>query len=279
MTIHTFGLNTTNTSQSCEDAGMVQGFPNSPQGAGNRFYVSNVSGNQSNALIKFPSIKSVFDGLGAVTVNSVSLKFRRLNNVTAPSRNIKIRRLLVAFNQAQVTWNNRVSGTPWGTSGARGAGDASSTILATAVMPSTGGAYFTVTGSALTQWFKDVIAGTIPDYGLLIELENAATTGSGDFDIAAGEGTNGQRPFLEVDYTAVVPPTANTTNVSVNNLSNTATITITLSSEALAGGVSGVINTEEISALAGINFAGQTNVPFTIPQGQTTGTITIPIIP
>lgn len=230
MTIHTFGLNTTNTTQSCVDSGMVQGFPNSPQGAGNRFYVSNVSGNKSNALIYFPGLKAAFDAIGPVMINSVSLKLRRLNNVTAPSRNIQLRRLLVAFNEAQVTWNIRATGTPWGTAGAQGAGDAESTVLATALMPSSGGAYFTVTSAELTEWFRGVIAGTIADLGFLVALENPTTIGSGDFDIASKEGTNGQRPYLEIDYTPLTPPNITVDDVTVTNLSGVATLTISLSS-------------------------------------------------
>ena len=276
MTIHTFGLNTTNTTQSCVDSGMVQVFPNSPQGAGNRFYVSNVSGNQSNALIYFPGLKAAFDAIGPVVINSVSLKLRRLNNVTAPSRNIQLRRLLVSFNEAQATWNIRATGTPWGTAGAQGAGDAESTVLATALMPSSAGAYFTVTSAELAEWFRGVIAGTITDLGFLVALENPTTIGSGDFDIASKEGTNGQRPYLEIDYTPLTPPNISVDDVTVTNLSGVAMAVVSLSAGAPVGGVTVNYATQDDTATAPAYYTA-TSGTLTFAEGETTKNVTVSI--
>lgn len=279
MTIRTFGLNTTNDVQSWADAGIQQSAPNVAQGENDRFCVSNVSGNQSAALVHCPGMKTFFDSVGTVTINSVTLRLRRLNNVTAPNRNVQLRRLLVPFTEAKATWNIRATGTPWGTAGAKGAGDADSTILGTGSMPSGAGAYFSVTGAGLSTWVSNVNNGSIPDYGLLLELENPGTIGSGDFDIGSRERTDGQRPFIEIDYTAIAYPTVSTTDVTVNNLSGNAVVTITLSSDALVGGVSGTVNTADITAIAGVDYTAQTGVAFSIPEGQTSGTITIPILP
>lgn len=281
MTIATFGLNTTNTVQQWEDVYLSQAIPGtvSPGGV-NTLYISNPSGSQKKIVFRAPGIKTFFDGVGAVTINSATLKWRRANNVTAPSRNVEVRKLLVAFNELQATWNSRLTGTAWGTAGAIGAGDVDATVLATGLMPSTGGAYFNMTGAGLTAWVAGIVDGSITtDYGFTISLENPTTSGSGDFDLNSSSTTNGLRPYLEIDYTTIAYPTVSTTDVTVNNLSGNAVVTITLSSDALAGGVSGTVNTADITAIAGVDYTAQTGVAFSIPEGSASGTITIPILP
>lgn len=281
MTIATFGLNTTNTVQQWEDVYLSQASPTSVSPGGNtRLYISNPSGNQKNVVFRAPGIKAHFDAVGPVTINSATVKLRRVNNVTAPSRNVELRKLLVAFNEAQSTWNNRVTGTPWGTAGAIGAGDVDATVLATGLMPATGLQYFSITGAGLTAFVAGLVDGSITsDLGYTISLENPTTTGSGDFDLNSSNDTNGNRPYLEVDYTTIAYPTVSTTDVTVNNLSGNAIVTITLSSDALAGGVSGTVNTADITAIAGVDYTAQTGVAFSIPEGSASGTITIPILP
>ena len=282
MTIATFGLNTTNTVQQWEDVYLSQGNPGtvSPGGV-NTLYVSNVSGsNQNKIVFRAPGIKSFFDGVGAVVINSVILKWRRANTVAGPSRNLEVRRLLVSFGETQATWNSRLTGTAWGTAGAIGAGDVDATVLATASIPTSGGAYFNISGSGLTAWVAGIVDGSITsDFGFTISLENPTTSGSGNFDFNSSNSTNGLRPYLEIDYTTIAYPTVSTTDVTVNNLSGNAVVTITLSSDALVGGVSGTVNTADITAIAGIDYTAQTGVAFSIPEGSASGTITIPILP
>lgn len=281
MTIATFGLNTTNTVQQWEDVYISQEYPSIVSSGGiNALYVSNVSGNQKKIIFKAPGIKSFFDGVGGVTINSAVLKWRRGNSVAAPNRNAELRRLLVSFNELQSTWNNRITGTPWGTSGAIGAGDVESTVLASGAMTATGGQYITISGAGLTSWVAGVVDGSITvDNGFSISVENPTTSGSGDFDFNSSNSTNGLRPYLEINYTTIAYPTVSTTDVTVNNLSGTAVVTITLSSDALAGGVSGTVNTADITAIAGVDYTAQTGVAFSIPEGSASGTITIPILP
>lgn len=281
MTIATFGLNTTDTVQQWEDVYLSQALPNSVSPGGNtRLYISNPSGSQKKIVFRAPGIKTFFDGVGAVTINSATVKYRRWNNVTGPSRNVELRKLLVVFNETQASWNNRLTGTPWGTAGATGAGDVDPTVLATGLMPATGNQYFNVTGAGLTAWVAGVVDGSITnDFGFTLSLENPTTTGSGDFDFNSSNSTNGLRPYLEIDYTTIAYPTVSTTDVTVNNLSGNAVVTITLSSDALVGGVSGTVNTADITAIAGVDYTAQTGVAFSIPEGSASGTITIPILP
>lgn len=278
MTIHTFGLNSNNTVQSCVDAELNQASPTSV-GNGDRFSVSNVSGNQKKAVIFFPGIKSVFDAIGAITINSVTLRLRRLNTVTAPNRNVELRRLLVSFTESQTTWNNRATGTAWGTAGALGAGDADTVVLATGVMPSSGGSYFAVSGAGLTQLVRDIVAGTVTDYGFVIALENPTTTGSGDFDIGSAQrGTDLQRPYLEIDYTIAAPPTVTVADWNGTSLDGNASFVLTLSSEAPVGGCS--VSYASVDGTS-TNGTDHSNVSGTVSfvQGELTKTILVPVIP
>lgn len=282
MTIATFGLNTTNTVQQWEDVYLSQQNPSivSPGGI-NTLYVSNTDGIKQNKIVfRAPGIKSFFDGVGAVVINSAILKWRRSNTVAGPSRNLEVRRLLVSFGETQSTWNNRLSGTAWGTAGAIGAGDVESTVLASGAMTATGGQYITISGAGLTSWVAGVVDGSITvDNGFSISVEDPTTSGSGNFDFNSSNSTNGLRPYLEIDYTTIAYPTVSTTDVTVNNLSGNAVVTITLSSDALAGGVSGTVNTADITAIAGVDYTAQTGVAFSIPEGSASGTITIQILP
>ena len=278
MSLITFGLNTGNTVQATADTCLVQGYPNTVQGAGNRFYVSNVSGSQNKSLVFFSGIKAALDAIGPLTINSVTLRLRRLNNVTAPSRNIEVRRLLVTFTEAQATWNNRATATPWGAAGAIGAGDVESTPIGTAVMPSTGGAYFSVTGAAMKAWVEGILAGTFTDYGVIISLENPTTVGSGDFDIASKEATDGQRPYLEIDYTVVAPPSLTISDVTVNNHSGTATVVVSLSAGAPPGGVTVNYATQDDTATAPAYYTAATGT-LTFAEGESTKNVTVSIVP
>lgn len=282
MTIATFGLNTTNTVQQWEDVYLSQALPGTVSPGGNtRLYISNPSGNQKKVVFRAPGIKTHFDAVGPVTINSATVKWRRVNNVTAPSRNVELRKLLVAFSETQATWNSRLTATAWGTAGAIGAGDVDATVLATGSMPATGSpTYFDISGAGLTSWVAGIVDGSITDdFGFTISLENPTTTGSGDFDLNSSNDTNGNRPYLEIDYTTIAYPTASISDVTVNNLSGNAVLTVTLSSDALVGGVAGLINTNDITAIAGIDYTAQVNVAFSIAEGESSGTITIPILP
>lgn len=278
MTITTFGLNTTNNVQTWADAGIMQSLPNSVQGGNDRFYVSNTSGSQSAAVFSAPGLKAFFDTLGSVTINKVTLRLRRLNNVTAPSRNIQLRRLLVPFTEAQVTWNNRATGTPWQGAGVSGAGDADSEVLATALMPSSGGAYFAVTAPALATWLTSVISGAVQNHGFLVTLENPTVAGSGDFDLTSKERTDGQRPYLEIDYTPLTPPNITVDDVTVTNLSGVATFTISLSNS-FPYPVTVYRKTTDDTATAPEDYTALPIALVTFAPGETEKTVDVSLVP
>jgi len=276
MTTVTIGGRTADTYPGVLDTVIQQSSPTTTSGSVDRFQVSlAVAGQERKALLQFTGLSNI---VGPVTVSSVVLSLFRLNNVTAPNRLINCKKILRAVTEAGASWNNYAAATPWQTAGARGALDIDNTVLATGTIPSTGNQRFTVSGAGLTALVQDVINGVVSNPWLILEVATA-TVESGDFDIASTQrATESQRPYMEVTFT---PLTANASmpGVDCTRYDGSVTVTVFLDAAAPVGGVSGTVNTADITAVAGVDYTAQVNVPFSIPQGQASGTITIPILP
>lgn len=260
------------------DTHIQKNTPTTNYGADQSFYVSAAtSANIWRGLIKFAGLAPPG---GVITVSSAVLTLKN-KDAAASSRVMEVRRLLSTWDHLQATYNNRLTGTPWNVSGVIGGTDVNATVLATGTMPTGAETFFNVSGAGFTQYVQDVMNGVITDYGVLLCVSDDATV----FDtvprrLSASNSTIAtNRPTLVVTYTTSVIPTVSTTDVTVNNLSGNAVVTITLSSDALVGGVNGTINTADITAAAGVDYTAQTGVAFSIPEGSASGTITIPILP
>jgi hypothetical protein len=75
------------------------------------------------------------------------------------------------------------------------------------------------------------------------------------------------------------PPNWTISNPTVNRNAGTVTLVVTADAPAPVGGLSGVVNTYDIVAVAGTHYTAQVAVPFSIAAGQTTGNIVVPILP
>ena len=86
---------------------------------------------------------------------------------------------------------------------------------------------------------------------------------------------------LRTAYAAIVFVVPNWTisSPTVDSDAGTVTLVVTLDAPALSGGFSGLVNTNDITAVAGVDYTAQVNVPFSIAEGNTTGNIVIPILP
>lgn len=260
------------------DTHIQKNTPTTNYGADQSFYVSAAtSANIWRGLIKFAGLAPPG---GVITVSSAVLTLKN-RDAAASSRVMEVRRLLSTWDHLQATYNNRLTGTSWNVAGVIGGTDVNATVLATGTMPTGAETFFNVSGAGFNQYVQDVMNGVITDYGLLLCVIDDTTVFDGiNRRVGASDNTTPtNRPTLVVTYTTSTPPTISTTDVTVTNLSGTATVTITLSSEALVGGVSGTVNTANITAVAGVDYTAQTGVAFSIPEGQTSGTITIPILP
>lgn len=260
------------------DTHIQKNTPTTNFGSAQSFYVSaSSSANIWRGLIKFAGLAPPG---GFITVSSAVLTLKN-RDAAASSRVMEVRRLLSTWEGLQATYNNRITGTPWNVAGVIGGTDVDATVIATGTMPTTSETNFDVSGAGFTQYVQDVMNGAITDYGVLLCVINDTTVFDGiNRRLGASDNTTAtNRPTLVVTYTTSTPPTVSTTDVSVTNLSGNATVTITLSAAALAGGVSGTVNTADITAIAGVDYTAQTGVPFSIPEGQSSGTIIVPILP
>jgi hypothetical protein len=277
MTTVTFGLRTADTFQSLEDTTISQSLPNSVGGSSDRFYISCVNvGTSKKGIIKIPSAALANIPSNAV-VSAASLTITRLNN-GSPARNYEVKRLLVDPNEAQATWNIRATATNWQVAGASGAADVDATILATGAISTSGGAVMSISNEAIRSLVQSWVNGTLPNYGVLLQVENDGVAGGADFDFGSGQRTTvAQRPYWTITYDLPIPPNASITSTTVNNLAGTVTQTVTLSSSFVSELVYQV-QTESISATPGVDYVEHSET-LTFAPGETVKTVTIQILP
>jgi hypothetical protein len=115
-------------------------------------------------------------------------------NTCAAGNVITANPLTQAWNEAQATWNNRITDTAWTSAG----GTYTASYPATATTPISGWVTWNVL-SMVQAWF----AGTIPNYGLLLRQ----TTGSDVIGFYSSDYTDDPtlRPKLVVTW--IIPPT------------------------------------------------------------------------
>lgn len=277
MTTVTIGHRTGDT-PGLDDCSPSQALPTAANGTGDRVYVSSVSAGAAKRAIFLMS------GLSTIPSNAIvsaaSLTLYRINSAS-PTRNYNIHKLLKLPSEANSTWNNQTTGTPWTSGGASGDGtDADLTnIVATGAIPTGAGSTITISSAAFLSLVQGWIAGTVANYGILMKIDAEGTYSAGDFDIASGErSTEAQRPYLTVTYDIPTPPDITVSDVSVNNLSGTATFTVTLSAS-YPSDITIDCATANNTAIAGTDYTATSVTPLTITAGQTTGAVTVPIIP
>jgi len=114
-----------------------------------------------------------------------------------------MKRILRNWSESQSTWNIYSTGNNWTTAGGTSDGnDRSSTTTATKqIFNSDNGNYVQFTSAQLAADVQDMINTPANNFGWHIER----TDGSNDatyMGYTSSEGTDGQRPYLSVTYTA-----------------------------------------------------------------------------
>lgn len=279
MTTVTIGRRAADTYTGIVDTGISQALPNSTGGAGDRVNLAATAAGAAKRAIFLAT------GLSNIPTNAVvsaaSLNLYRINSATGGTRTYNIHKLLKLPSEANATWNNQTTATPWGTGGASSDGvDADITnVTATGTLPTGAGSTITVSSAAFTTLVQGWITGTIANYGILMKVDDEGVYTTGDFDIASGErSTDAQRPYLSVTYDLPTPPDITVGDVAVSNLSGTATFTVTLSAS-YPSDITVNCATANGTAIAGTDYTTTNVTPLTITSGQTTGTVTVPILP
>ena len=107
---------------------------------------------------------------------------------------------------------------------------------------------------------------------------SAGTTGTITHPLTGGYSTN-LMATLAIAQSAGPPPNWTISSPTVDSDAGTVTSVLTLDAPAPAGGVSGFFSTYDITATAGADYTARTGVVISIPEGDTSANLTIPILP
>ena len=214
---------------------------------------------------------------GPVTVTNAVLGMQ-VSGATAFTDPITIHQLKLPVSMTQATWNERQTGVSWPNGGNDPTTIEAAAASTTAATGSVG-TFVTWSGAGLNALVQGWINGTITNNGILIaRLDTTPNSRSSTFR-SSNNATLTARPYLTVTYDVGLPVNWTINSPTVNSDAGTVTLTVTLDGPAPGGGFSGLVNTYDITAVAGVDYTAQVAVPFSISAGNTTGNIVIPILP
>ena len=231
-------------------------------------------GDNARGVVKFGGLSNV---TGPVTVTSASIFLRSAN--TTATQVFALHRIKLALDATQLSWNNRLTGTPWPVAGAFDSASIDTTPVAS-VTGLTNGNWAEFTGAAVAALVAGWINGTLPNEGVLIKRNPEAEDAVPSSFMSSQSGTSVSRPYLVFTYEpAGPPPNWTISSPTVDSDAGTVTCVVTLDAPALPGGFSGEVDTHNITALAGVRYVAQVDAPFFIAEGGTTGNIVITLLP
>jgi len=234
------------------------------------------TGSHNRQMCKFP----IAAPGGTVTVTSATLTLFNLY-ARATSRTVEVRAFTEAWDPLAVSWTRKTPTGPvlWTVAGVIGGPEVGS-VIATGTIPAASNTSFDLTGAGLIAHCQSCLnSGT--DFGFLLNLIDDLTVDEVNYRGLAtpDNATLTRRPTLTIEYTAGTPVNWTINSPTVDSDAGTVTLTVTLDGPAPGGGFSGLVNTYDITAVAGVDYTAQVDVPFSISAGNTTGNIVIPILP
>lgn len=198
MTTALIGDNTTGmTYTGSIDTELSSAAPTTNAETGTTYYASKYSvGDHRNIVIKFGGLSNI---TGPVTVSAATLYLYYLTG--AADVVVSLYECLRAWVEAQATWNIYSTGNNWGTAGGTNASDRGSVIGTGTNGGSLAAGYYAYTGSGLVTLVQGWINLTTTNNGLHLERTDGADDNKYN-QFTSSEGTDGQRPYLDVTYTA-----------------------------------------------------------------------------
>lgn len=200
MTVVVIGDNTGDDFSGTIDAQIKEGASTTNYGSSSTMETTKWSaGDYTHSVIAFTGLSNI---TGPVTVNDAKVSLRLTDELNLITQTISMYRLLRNWVEGEVTWDDYSTSNAWQTAGGTGANDRSGTVSATASIGS-GPAlqYYDFTGTQIDTDVENMINGSVSNYGWHDERTDG---GAGGYYLtwATSEGTDGQRPYLTVDYTA-----------------------------------------------------------------------------
>lgn len=215
---------------------------------------------------------------GPVTVSGAVLGLRVITT-TSFTDPISIHKIKLPISITQVTWNERQTGVSW-PNGGNDASTIESAAASTTAGTGTAGTFIQFSGAGLDSLVQGWINDPSTNYGLLVARLNTTPNSRETAFNSSNTGTPAHRPYLTFNYEVGLgdPPNWTISSPTVDSDAGTVTLTVTLDAPALAGGFSAEVDTYDITALAGVDYAAQVDAPFSIEEGDTTGDIVITLI-
>lgn len=167
--------------------------------AGSFYVVKASASDHTHALLKFTGVPQI---QSTAQVDSVTVGIYLQDCTTATAQTLELRRVLRPWGETQATWTNYSTGNAWTTPGGLSAGnDRVGTSLGQITGITCTQGYYTVTQTSgdLVDYFQGVIDGSMQDQGLHLEDTTESDVPTRGF--TSSEGTNGQRPYVEITYT------------------------------------------------------------------------------
>lgn len=257
------------------DASMQQSTPTNAIGTATTSYLDAPTGASTKRHLMTLDL-TPFAG-ETVIVSAASLSILNAD-AAASTRTVELRELLTTFVEAQATWNSRATGVPWNVAGALTGTDVAATVLATGVMPTTN-TRFTVSGAGFTSWLQSKINSGATSCSFILSVIDDTTVFDGiNRRIANHEhGTASVRPWCDIDFVVTTPPNISVGDITVNNLSGTATFTVSLSGS-YALPVTVDYATADDTATAPGDYTA-TSGTLTFAPGESVKTVEVAIIP
>lgn len=192
------GLNTADDAGGgCVDTQLDQGAATTNYGSATYLKIEKYgAADHIHALVGFPDLSSIPSG---ATITSATLTLTRVGgSADGQTHTLTVTRMLRNWVEAQATWNVWATASNWTTGGAASDGsDHENDLSATISVTDAAGACTSGDLSTIVQGWLD---SDFSNYGFRIER----TDGAADSEwrqFASSEGTDGQRPYLEIDYT------------------------------------------------------------------------------
>lgn len=151
-------------------------------------------------LIRVTSLLTAVPSGATITAVRIRLYSSNTGFVGGPTV-LSAYRCTRAWVEAQVTWNSYATALSWATAGGRGTGDAEASASGTATVNDATAYYDFASTSTLIADVQGWLDGATSGDGWIFELAGPG----GDWRPIGSEGTDGQRPIIEIDYTTGPP--------------------------------------------------------------------------